>query len=63
VERTPPCRRLKNRRLFVEWQEDPDVPDTFDGFYWCSHTMNCLGPDGELALPESCRPGRGCFES
>ncbi len=34
-----------------------------DGFVWCTHSMNCLGPDGAVASRERCREGRGCFES
>lgn len=33
-----------------------------DGFVWCTHSMNCLGPDGVVASKEHCREGRGCFE-
>ena len=56
------CRWLKTKRMYMDWEEDPEVPGTFDGFYWCVHTMQCLGPDGEIAVPEHCRNDRGCFE-
>jgi len=30
--------------------------------FWCLRTMRSDGPDGDLALPEYCLKGRGCFE-
>jgi hypothetical protein len=33
---------------------DPTVGPTSDGIFWCHHTHNCLGPDGELAEPSKC---------
>jgi hypothetical protein len=46
----------------VEVEPDPNVSHTSDGFFWCTHTMNCLGPDGKAADREACHPSRGCFE-
>ncbi len=57
------CKRLRSKGMYVESEPDPTVPSTSDGFYWCTHTMNCLGPDGSVASRDKCRPGRGCFES
>ena len=54
------CRRLRSKGMYVE--AEPDETEPGDGFCWCTHTMNCLGPDGEVADAESCRPGRSCFE-
>jgi hypothetical protein len=62
AEAPPPCRRLKTKRMYVDWEDDPDVPGTFDGFFWCTHSMNCLGPDGKIAVPEDCHPGRRCYD-
>jgi hypothetical protein len=56
------CRRLRSKSMFVEAEPDPTVPSMNDGFYWCTHTMNCLGPDAEVADREKCKPGRDCFE-
>ncbi len=57
------CRRLRTKGMFIEVEEvDPTVEGTNDGTFWCTHTQNCLGPDGEVADGESCRPGRGCFD-
>jgi hypothetical protein len=56
------CRRLRWKGMFIEAAPDPTVPNASDGFFWCAHTMNCLGPDGEVAEQDHCRPGRGCYE-
>jgi hypothetical protein len=48
--------------MFVETEPDPSVPGTSDGMFWCTHTMNCLGPDGRTAVPQRCTAERDCFE-
>ncbi len=57
------CRRLRFKGMFVEAEPDPSVPNTSDGMFWCTHTMNCLGPDGQVAGRDQCGPGRDCHES
>ncbi|UCF37258.1 MAG: hypothetical protein JSU96_21135 [Acidobacteriota bacterium] len=57
------CKRLRTKGMFIESAPDPTVPNTSDGFFWCTHTMNCLGPDGSVAEKEKCKAGRECFES
>lgn len=56
------CARLRWKGMFVDAEPDPSIPNTRDGFFWCSLTMNCLGPDGRVAEEESCRQGRVCHE-
>lgn len=56
------CRRLRWKGMFVETERDPTVPEATDGFCWCARTAGSLGPDGRVAEPGSCRPGRACFE-
>ncbi len=56
------CKKLRSKGMYIESEPDPTVPSMSDGFYWCIHTMNCLGPDGETATREKCRSGRDCFE-
>ncbi|MFQ5719631.1 MAG: hypothetical protein ACE5IK_08770 [Acidobacteriota bacterium] len=61
------CRRLRSKQMYVDVAPDPDdpgarMPNTGDGFCWCTHTMNCLGPDGQVADSKNCRAGRHCFE-
>ncbi len=59
---SPVCKRLRNKQMYMDIVPDPTVPDTNDGFHWCFHTQNCLGPDGELAEPENCLNHRPCYE-
>ena len=62
------CRRLRWKTMFMALAPpDPDVPfdpqhEIDDGFVWCTHSMNCLGPDGAVASRGACREGRSCFE-
>jgi hypothetical protein len=56
------CRRLRWKGQFVEMNHDPAMPSMDDGFVWCTHTHNCLGPDAVVADKETCQPGRLCFE-
>jgi len=59
----PVCRRLHWKGMFVDVEPDPSVPGTCDGFCWCTHTMNCLGPDGQVADRGRCGSDRSCYES
>ena len=56
------CSRLRWKGLYVDVEPDPTIPNTRDGLFWCSHTMNCLGPDGRVATERNCCEGRSCFE-
>ena len=56
------CRKLRTKAMFIDADPDPDVPDTADGMFWCTHTRNCLGPDGQVASEMECQEGRACFE-
>jgi hypothetical protein len=56
------CRLLRSKGMFIEVEPDPSIPSMESGACWCVHTQNCLGPDGEVATPETCKPGRGCYE-
>lgn len=56
------CRRLRFKGMFIETEPDPTIPNTSDGMFWCTHTMNCLGPDGRVAQPRRCDATRPCYE-
>ena len=58
-----PCARLRFKGMFVDAEPDPSVKNTSDGFFWCTHTMNCLGPDGQVAERKRCGPERTCYET
>ena len=57
------CRLLRSKWMFIEVEEEKDVPRSDSGICWCVHTQNCLGPDGQIANLEECKPGRGCYQS
>ena len=60
-----PCRRLRWKGMFIDVERGPEdewLPSMSDGFVWCTHSHNCLGPDGRVAAPDSCVAGRGCYE-
>jgi len=59
----PQCACLRSKGMYIEVKPDPTVPNTSDGFFWCSHTQTCLGSDGKVAGPDECQPGRECFQS
>jgi hypothetical protein len=51
--------------MFIEVERslaDASMPSMSDGFVWCTHTHNCLGPDGRVAGVDECVPGRACWE-
>lgn len=56
------CRGLRWKGMFIDSPPDPTIPNPRDGFCWCRHTHTCLGPDGQVAEPAACRPGRRCYE-
>lgn len=58
-----PCSRLRFKGMFIDAEPDPSVQNTSDGFFWCTHTMNCLGPDGRVAERKRCGPERTCYET
>lgn len=57
------CRLLRCKEMFVDTGEGFDIRNTGSGIFWCSHTQNCLGPDGQAAGPENCGPERSCYEA
>jgi len=57
------CQRLRCKEMFVDMGEPFHLKDSGSGIYWCSHTQNCLGPDGQVVHVEECKPGRSCYEA
>jgi hypothetical protein len=57
------CRCLRSKEMFIDAEPDARIPGGSSGIFWCIHTHNCLGPDGQVAEPGSCKPGRGCYQS
>lgn len=56
------CRRLRCKEMFIETAIDFKMTETGSGIYWCGHTQNVLGPDGQVAEPLDCKTGRSCYE-
>jgi len=57
------CRLLRSKSMFIDVEPDPSVPSGDSGISWCVHTQNCLGPDGQVANKDKCKPGRTCYEA
>ena len=62
---SPFCAHLRTKKYFFLTRPALTEDDILDGSgrSWCQHTMEALGPDGELVDPEDCRSQRRCFES
>ena len=56
------CGCLRSKEMFINVVPDPGIPHMGSGIFWCVHTQNCLGPDGQVAEPGNCKPGRSCYE-
>jgi hypothetical protein len=56
------CSRLRWKGMYVDVERDPTIPNPRDGFFWCSLTMTCLGPDGQICQEGRCCGGRTCFD-
>ncbi|HLY63738.1 MAG TPA: hypothetical protein VKV95_23605 [Terriglobia bacterium] len=56
------CRRLRCKEMFIDIGVEFKMAETGSGIYWCSHTQNVLGPDGQVAEPSGCKSERECFE-
>jgi hypothetical protein len=56
------CRRLRCKEMFIETGIGFKMTETGSGIYWCAHTQNLLGPDGQVAEPSGCLAGRECYE-
>ncbi len=55
------CHCLTWKSMFYQTGPDPKVLPSNEDNFWCALTQVCLGPDGQLAEPASCKPGRSCF--
>jgi hypothetical protein len=56
------CNCLRWKSLFYQSEWDPSVPPPHDNHYWCVLTQKLMGPDGLIASPDTCHPGRDCFK-
>ncbi len=59
----PVCKHLRTKALYVYGQDTPDAFTTSrSSHYHCQRTQMVTGPDRAPCVPESCEPGRDCFE-
>jgi len=54
------CRCLRSKEMFTHDEPGWDIRSSSSGIFWCLHTQNCLGPDGQIADPDNCQEGRSC---
>lgn len=64
IENGHMCRSIRTKTMFYQNGENAAAaaPEHY-GPFWCSRTQALYGPDGKIAEPEKCRPGRGCCET
>ena len=60
IQRGEVCHRLRTKTMFYETEDDTSGQE---GPCWCVLTQSLQGPDGEIADPNHCRPGRSCCET
>jgi hypothetical protein len=62
---TPFCANLRSKKYFMLNVIPTKVEDFMDasGCCWCYHTMQVRGPDEGFVEPESCVPGRACYQT
>jgi len=56
------CRCLRSKEMFTHDEPGWDIRSSSSGIFWCLHTQNCLGPDGQIADPDNCQAGRSCHQ-
>ena len=54
------CQCLRAKELYYQ---APEEASAARGPFWCVRTQSLIGPDGQIADTESCRPGRSCCET
>jgi len=63
VTPTPCCTRLRCKTMYCRSDERAGLLHASETMtYWCSHTNEDIGKDGEIATHAECQPGRGCYE-
>jgi len=66
LEIVPCCMHLRTKMhscLLEAQRRGPGyVPVSTTATYWCEQTSVSFGPDRAASTPESCQPGRTCYE-
>lgn len=60
IEQGEVCCCLRTKSMFYE--VEGDALQELEGPFWCGQTQSLIGPDGEIAEPGRCRPGRECCQ-
>jgi len=55
------CQCLRAKTMF--YQVEGEEAGSDHGPFWCAQTQSLIGPDGQVADMERCRPGRSCCET
>ncbi|MGO4883145.1 MAG: hypothetical protein ACLP59_20330 [Bryobacteraceae bacterium] len=55
------CQHLNWNGQFFDTDWGPTDPAPSGRVYWCQHTHNCLGPDGQAVDAGECNPARECY--
>jgi hypothetical protein len=62
IEQGQLCRSLRTKTMFYQVEETVSAPEQH-GPFWCARTQALYGPDGKIAEPEGCLPGRSCCQT
>lgn len=59
------CSSLRSKKFFLIDVIPTEESQYLDGsnHCWCRETQQAIGPDGGIAQPEHCIPGRSCYSS
>lgn len=59
------CGSLRSKKYFMIGVVPTDAEEYLDGsnHCWCRETQQAIGPDGGMAQPAHCGPGRSCYSS
>lgn len=59
------CGSLRSKKFFMMGVVPTQAEEYLDGsnHCWCRETQQAIGPDGGMAQPEHCGPGRSCYSS
>ena len=59
------CASLRSKKFFLLDVIPSEASQYLDGsnHCWCRETQQAMGPDGGMAQPEHCVPGRACYSS
>ena len=65
IAQSPMCREIRSKKVFTLDAIPMQPQDVIDlsNHCWCRQTMQVFGPDGDIARPQKCVPGRSCYRS